>query len=154
MRALLALSLLVVAGAVQTILAHRLARIGLPLDLLLVCAVCCAMTAGEGATVGVAACAGLFRDAFSAGPFGHSAAVFIPVALLVHWTRRALGVTHGTTRALLAAGATIVAALLAGLFSRLRGEAPAPWIGSAWAGALVNAAVAPPLFRVWRAVMR
>lgn len=153
MKAFLCAFILAAAASIQVIAGNRLARAHLGIDLLLVCCVCCALLAREGAALAVAVCAGLFKDSFSAGIFGHSVAVFTPLALLLNRVRRAFWIAHWTTQAGLAFAATVIAWLLYGIFSRIYGE-PADWgVGHILATAALNACVTPPVFKVWRAVL-
>ena len=153
-RFLLGLLILVVAGSLQVVGGFYLDRLQLSGDLLLVCAICGALVAGEGTAIALAVCAGLFTDAFSAGPFGHSVAVCVVISLLVQGIRSRLWISHWSTQAGLAFVGTIVAWGLYNAISMLLGHPLDGEIVRLLKGAALNACVAPLLFKVWNAAMK
>ena len=154
MRFALGLLILVVASSLQVVGGFYLDRLHLSIDLPLVCAICGALVAGEGAAIAFAACAGIFTDAFSAGPFGHSVAVYVALSLLVQRIRYSLWIGHWSTQAGLCFAGTIVAWGLYNAISMLLGQPFDGEIGRLVKGAALNACVAPLLFKVWNAAMK
>jgi len=152
-RVLLGLFVLAAAAALQTAGGSCLARLHLGADPLFVCSLCCAMLAGDAATLGVAAFAGVLKDLFSAGVFGHSVAAFIPLALAVSRMRRALWTAHWTTQAFIAFTGTLLLWAVYCLLSALQGDAAPQGGWAALVSAVVNACIAPLLFPVWRAIV-
>jgi rod shape-determining protein MreD len=152
-RWIISVFILFCAATLQATLAVPIARAGLSLDLLLVCVVCISLLAGEWACLVAALGAGLLKDCFSVLEFGRSAAVFIPLALLLSRLRRMLWVGHWTTQAACAFTATFAAWLLYALYRWLGGAPPDMPLGSTVRQAFLNAAAAPPVFLLWRAVL-
>ena len=154
MKAFLGAVIVALAATLQTSCADALSWIGLAADLPLVVVLSFAALSGEGAALAVAACAGLCKDAFSAGHFGDSAAVFVPLAFGVIRLRGALWLAHWTAQSAIALVGTCAAGALYALAAAARGEHayadPSPVLVSAG----VNACLAPACFRVWRAVLR
>lgn len=154
MRFILSVLILLVAASLQTAGATLLARPNLSVDLLLVCVVCCALLMGEASLLATAAFAGLLKDCFSAGYFGHSVAVFVPIALLIVFVKRLLWVTHWTTQAGLAFAATLAAWLLYGLLQSFWRQPLDPGGSFFLKEALLNACAAPFIFMIWKAALQ
>lgn len=154
MRFLLSVFILLVAASLQTVLAVPLARAYLSIDLLLVCVVCCALQMAEFPLILAALASGVFKDCFSAGAFGQSVAVFLPIALVISRMRRMLWVGHWTTQAGLAFAATLCAWLLYGLFQWIGGQPADIGLGYALKQSALNAVVAPFLFALWATVLK
>ncbi|HOE27691.1 MAG: hypothetical protein IT574_07305 [Candidatus Aureabacteria bacterium] len=154
MRALPAAFLIGLVAAVQAACAATPAGIRLPADPLLVSVLSIAALCGAEAAVLAAAFAGMCKDALSTGPFGVSAAVFIPLALLMNRLRLARGPAHWAVGSAAAFAGTLAAAALYLLFTALRGEPAYGGPGPLLAAALVNACIAPPLRLAWRLVLR
>jgi rod shape-determining protein MreD len=146
--------ILVVAGSLQVVGGFYLDRLHLSIDLPLVCVICSALIVGEGATIAIAVCAGLFTDAFSVGPFGHSVAVCVAISLLVHRIRHRLWRGHWTTQASLCFAGTIVAWVLYNAISMFLGQPLDGEVGRLVRAAALNACAAPLLFKVWNAAMK
>jgi len=153
-RFFLGLFILVVAGSLQVAGSLYLARVHLCIDLPLVCVICGALLLKEHGAIAVALCAGVFKDAFSTGCFGHSIAVCVAISLLVNRIRHSLWISHWTTQSGLALAGTIIAWVLYNLISKIMGQPLDCEIGSVLKSALLNACAAPPLFKVWSAAMK
>lgn len=154
MRALLGIFLIASAAALQAAGAGTLARLHLRADFLLVSVLSISALTGEGAALIAAAGAGMCKDALSAGPFGLSSAVFAPLALLACWARPVRRPSRWAAPSAIAFAGTLAAGALYALFAALRSE-PAPGDpGPLLACAAVNACIAPPLYWLWRAVLR
>lgn len=154
MKALLGAAIIALSASLQASGADLLSRLHLGADLLLVSVLSFAALSGEGASFAVAAAAGMCKDAFSAGPFGASSAVFMALAFFVNRLRAALWLAHWTTQSVIALLGTCAAGALYALVAAVRGEpACAEW-GPLLLSAAVNACLAPVYFRAWRAVLR
>jgi len=153
-RFVLGLLILVVAGSLQVVGSIYLGRVHLCIDLPLVCAICGALCVREGSAIAIALCAGMFTDAFTAGCFGHSIAVYVAISLLVSRIRHSLWLSQWTTPSGLAFAGTIVAWVLYNLISKIQGQPLDGEIGSLVKSAVLNACAAPPLFKVWSAAMK
>lgn len=143
-----------VAGSLQVIGGFYLDRLHLSIDLPLICVICSALVVGEGAAIAIAVCAGLITDTFSVGPFGHSVAVFVAISLLVNGIRSRLWIGHWTTQASLCFAGTVVAWILYNAISMIFGQALDGEVGRLVRAAVLNACVAPLLFKVWNAAMK
>lgn len=153
MRLLLSIFILLVAGCFQTVCANRLAVIHLSIDFLLVCVVCCALLMREFPLLVVVVFAGIFKDCFSAGVFGHSVAVFVPISLIIVHLRRGLWVGHWTTQAGLAFTATLTAWLIYNIIQWFWGQPFESGFGFLLRVAILNACIAPFIFRLWKTVL-
>jgi rod shape-determining protein MreD len=153
-RVFLGVVILAAAATMQTACAGAAARLRVGVDLPLVAVLSLAMLVGEGGALAAAVFAGLCKDAFTAGAFGHSVAVLIPLAILVVRLRALLWTGHWAVQAAIAFCGTLAAAALYALLAALGGEPAGIGPGPLLAGAVVNAFAAPPCFRIWRAVLR
>jgi len=153
-RALLGIFILILAASAQSAGALVFSRMHVGIDFLLVCCICCALLAGEGAALTVAVCAGLFKDALSCDVAGHSVAVFVAISLMICGIRSRLWVIHWSAQAGCAFTGTLCAWMLYNLLAKAWGQ-PLEWaVGAVLSRACVNACIAPPLFRIWLAVVR
>jgi rod shape-determining protein MreD len=144
-RFLLIVFVLALAACIQTIGAALL-----PIDLLLVCSLCAGMVGGPAAALGVAFGAGLLQDAFSSGPFGHSAVVFLALSLAILKGRERLWFGHPAWQAAFTFAGTLCAEVLYRLLAAATGEPPGAGVGVCLLCAVLNACAAPPLFALWR----
>ncbi len=154
MRFVLGLLILVVAGSLQVVGSIYLGRVHLCIDLPLVCAISGALCVGEGSAIAIGLCAGMFTDAFTAGLFGQSVAVYVAISFLVSRIRHSMWLSHWTTPSGLAFAGTLVAWVLYNLISAIQGRPLDVEIGSLATSAALNACAAPPLFKVWSAAMK
>ncbi|MCX6356426.1 MAG: rod shape-determining protein MreD [Candidatus Aureabacteria bacterium] len=154
MRAILAVFILVVVATVQSASGTFLVRFHIGVDLLLLSVISCALLSGGTVALMIAAGAGLLQDALGSGAFGIGAAVDLSIAFLITLLRRRLWVSHWTTQSGLALLATLCAGALYALAASVRGGG-APWgPGALAARACANAVLAPPVYRIWHAVLR
>ena len=154
MKVLLGVFIIAAAATLQAACAGVMARVHLGADLVLVSVLSLAALSGDGAAMAAAALAGLCKDAFSAGTFGASSAVFVPLAFFVSRLRDTLWLEHLTTQSAIAFAGTFAAGALYALYAALRGEPAFGEMGPLLVSAAVNACLAPACFRVWRAVLR
>lgn len=154
MKVLLGVFIIAAAATLQAACAGGMARLHLGADLVLVSVLSFSALSGDGPALAAAALGGLCKDAFSAGAFGASSAVFVPLALLVSRLRDVLWLAHWTTQSAIAFVGTLAAGALYALCAALRGEPAFGEPGPLLVAAAVNACLAPACFRIWRAVLR
>lgn len=154
MKVVLGIFVLVIAATLQSSAGLFLSRLRIDFDFLLVSCVCAAMLSGLGPAVAVAVCAGLFKDALSTASGGYSVAVFVPISIVISSIRKRIWAAHWVTQAGCASAATLCAWLLYGILLKASGR-PLEWSGfGVLSRAAVNALIAPPLFKIWQAVLR
>ncbi len=151
MRLVLAIFILALAATLQTVLA---AEIGIYIDFLFVSLICCALQLGELPTLAVAIMAGILKDSFSACIFCHSVAVFVAIGLIISKLRHLLFAGHWTTQFGLAFAGTLAAWVLYNILLKVWGLPVEAALGFTLKSAILNACVAPVVFKIWRAILQ